>query len=101
MVLWRRAADSAWWTFWADYQVYWLRRFEVRRAITFGGTYVTPPMVWGRGVTGGGITPSDPNAQVHWTGVVEGSVTTDIRVYGDESADNVPGAQLAHSMEVQ
>jgi hypothetical protein len=65
-----------WWTFWADFQNYYGQRCEVRRAITFAVPYVTPPMVWGRGVVGGGITPSNPNAQVYYTGVIDGSVTT-------------------------
>lgn len=65
------------WVFMADFALFLARRCEVRRSITFPTTYTNPPIVWGRPYgTNGGVTPSNPNGQVAWTGVVPGSVTT-------------------------
>lgn len=64
------------WTFWADWAVLQARRCELRRSVTFAKRYSSPPVVWGRPITNGGITPSDPNSQVYFTGIVPGTVTT-------------------------
>jgi subtilisin family serine protease len=63
------------WTFWADWAVVQARRCELRRAVTFPKKYTTTPLVWGRPITNGGITPSNPNSQVYFTGVLPGSAT--------------------------
>ncbi|MGQ0813823.1 MAG: S8 family peptidase [Gemmatimonadota bacterium] len=64
------------WTFWSSFVVRNARRCEVRRNITFDVPYQSAPLMWGRAVTGGGVTPSNPNSEVAYTGVVDGSVTT-------------------------
>ena len=64
------------WTFWADWAVLQARRCELRRTVTFAKRYTTIPVVWGRPITNGGVTPSNPNSQVYFTGVVPGSATT-------------------------
>ncbi|MGH7615478.1 MAG: S8 family serine peptidase [Gemmatimonadales bacterium] len=63
------------WTFWASWVVYVANRCEVRNAVTFAKRYATPPIVWGRPVSGGGVTPSNPNSEIFFTGVVPGSIT--------------------------
>ena len=64
------------WTFWAEWAVLQARRCELRRTVTFAKPYKTTPVVWGRPVANGGITPSNPNSQVFFTGVVPGTATT-------------------------
>jgi len=64
------------WTFWASWAVMFADRCEIRYAITFAKRYATPPIVWGRPVANGGVTPSNPNSEIFFTGVVPGSVTT-------------------------
>lgn len=64
------------WTFWASWAVMFANRCEIRYAITFAKRYATPPIVWGRPVAGGGVTPSNPNSEIYFTGIVPGSVTT-------------------------
>jgi thermitase len=64
------------WTFWADWAVLQARRCELRKTILFPKRYTTPPLVWGRPIANGGVTPSNPNSQVYFTGVVPGTVTT-------------------------
>lgn len=64
------------WTFWGDHAVYLARRCELRRGVTFAKQYTAPPLAWGRPVANGGITPSNPNSQVFFTGILPGSVTS-------------------------
>jgi len=63
-------------TWWGSFTTGQAKRCEVRRAVTFASQYQSIPKVWGRPIIGGGITISNPNSQVNWTGVVPGSVTT-------------------------
>ncbi len=64
------------WTFWASWATIFANRCEIRYNITFAKRYAAPPIVWGRPVAGGGVTPSNPNSEIFFTGVVPGSVTT-------------------------
>lgn len=64
------------WAWWASFTTSVVRRCEVRRTVTFPRAYLTAPLVWGRPVSGGGVTPSNPNSEVYYTGVVNGTVTT-------------------------
>ncbi len=50
-------------------------RVEVRKQITFPRRYYDPPLVWGRHAGSTGAAPTNPNYELYWTGVVEGSVT--------------------------
>lgn len=67
-------------TFLADWSVLLGQRCEVRKAVSFGQTFQSVPMVWGRSHANGGITPSDPNSQVGYTGVVDGTISTNSAV---------------------
>ena len=64
------------WVFMSDFNLFLVRRCEVRRQVSFSRAYQAAPLVWGRPVSTGGISPSNPNGQVTWTGVVPGTVTT-------------------------
>jgi hypothetical protein len=77
-------SGSQQWVFMNDFTLFIVRRCEIRRQISFSRTYETPPLVWGRPWGTGGFSPSNPNGQVPWTGVVPGSVTTtgaELRIY--------------------
>jgi subtilase family protein/flagellar hook capping protein FlgD len=64
------------WTFLHSFVVLTATRCEIRRTITFAKRYTAPPIVWGRPVSGGGVTPSNPNSEIYWTGVVPGTATS-------------------------
>lgn len=64
------------WTFWASETVKKVKRCELRRTVTFSETYQGTPLVWGRPIAGGGASPSNPNSEIGFTGIVDGSVTS-------------------------
>lgn len=55
--------------------VYFTKRHEVRKAITFPTYYTAPPKAWGRGLATAGYSLSNPNFGLGWSDVVPGTLT--------------------------
>ena len=55
--------------------VYLVKRYDVRKTVTFPQAFSSTPYAWGRGVATNGYSTMDPNFGMGWCDVVPGSVT--------------------------
>jgi len=55
--------------------VYIVKRYDVRKTITFPQAFESTPHVWGRGVSTNGYSIENPNFGMGWCDIVPGSVT--------------------------
>jgi hypothetical protein len=53
-----------------------VRRFDVRKDVTFPVTFQTTPNVWGRGVASIGYNSDNPNWNMGWCEAVPGTITS-------------------------
>jgi len=56
--------------------VYIVKRYDVRKTVTFPQVFESTPYVWGRGVATNGYSITNENFDMGWCGVVPGSVTS-------------------------
>lgn len=55
--------------------VYIVKRYDVRKTVTFPQSFASIPYAWGRGVATNGYSAANPNFAMGWSKVVSGSVT--------------------------
>ena len=56
--------------------IYIVKRYDVRKTVSFPQSFISTPYVWGRGVATNGYSAASPNFGMGWCNVVSGSETS-------------------------